>query len=163
MEYFKNIGHFIKYCKKLKDINKAEEKKEEIALLLKCFSVLEFTGVVLLFVTLLCTNNINNYSATAHFWVLTTPFDKINSCKYYNNNRIKSEDKEHKMKVLLLGGNQFLGRAISQKLIDLNCDLYLLNRGSRPNPEEAKFIKSDRNNSIRVCRRFSRCNTFLYK
>lgn len=46
------------------------------------------------------------------------------------------------MKILLLGGNQFLGRAISQKLIDLNYDLYLLNRGNRENPVGAKFIKS---------------------
>lgn len=50
------------------------------------------------------------------------------------------------MKILLLGGNQFLGRAISQKLIDLNYDLYLLNRGNRKNPMGAKFIKSDRDN-----------------
>ena len=50
------------------------------------------------------------------------------------------------MKILLLGGNQFLGRAISQKLIDLNYDLYLLNRGNRENPMGAKFIKSDRDN-----------------
>lgn len=48
------------------------------------------------------------------------------------------------MKILLLGGNQFLGRAISQKLIDLNYDIYLLNRGNRDNPKGAKFIKSDR-------------------
>lgn len=48
------------------------------------------------------------------------------------------------MKVLLLGGNQFLGYAISQKLIDYNYDLYLLNRGNRDNLKGAKFIKSDR-------------------
>lgn len=50
------------------------------------------------------------------------------------------------MKILLLGGNQFLGRAISKKLIDLDYDLYLLNRGNRDNPKGAKFIKADRDN-----------------
>lgn len=50
------------------------------------------------------------------------------------------------MKVLLLGGNQFLGLAISEKLINLNCNLYVLNRGNRENLKGVKFIKVDRNN-----------------
>lgn len=50
------------------------------------------------------------------------------------------------MKVLLLGGNQFLGRAISQKLTNLNFNVFVLNRGNRENPEGTQFIRSDRDN-----------------
>lgn len=50
------------------------------------------------------------------------------------------------MKVLVLGGNQFLGETISKKLIILGHEVYVLNRGTRENPKGTIFIKADRNN-----------------
>ena len=37
------------------------------------------------------------------------------------------------MKILVLGGNQFLGKALCKKLLELGHRVYALNRGTREN------------------------------
>lgn len=48
-------------------------------------------------------------------------------------------------KVLLMGGNQFLGKRLCEFLLDKGYKVYILNRGSRPNPKRAELLKCDRN------------------
>lgn len=50
------------------------------------------------------------------------------------------------MKILVMGGNQFLGKALVKKLLLRNHDVSVLNRGSRENLKGAFHIKADRNN-----------------
>lgn len=50
------------------------------------------------------------------------------------------------MKILVMGGNQFLGKALVKKLLLRNYDVSVLNRGSRENLKGAFHIKADRNN-----------------
>lgn len=53
-------------------------------------------------------------------------------------------------KVLVMGGNQFLGKAVTEKLLELNYCVYVLNRGTRKNLLGANFLKCDRNNKIEL-------------
>ncbi len=48
-------------------------------------------------------------------------------------------------KILILGGNQFVGKSIGETLVEAGYKVYLLNRGSRPNPEGTTHLKGDRN------------------
>ena len=48
-------------------------------------------------------------------------------------------------KVLILGGNQFLGKHISDKLIEEEYQVYVFNRGTRKNSPKAIHLKGDRN------------------
>lgn len=50
------------------------------------------------------------------------------------------------IKVLVLGGSVFIGRAITEKFIRNGDDVYVLNRGNHPCPEGAKQLIADRNN-----------------
>lgn len=49
-------------------------------------------------------------------------------------------------KILILGGNQFVGKAITKRLLEKNYDIYVLNRGTKENLKNAVHIKCDRNN-----------------
>lgn len=51
-------------------------------------------------------------------------------------------------KVLLMGGNQFVGKRMCELLLKKKFEVYILNRGTRKNPEGAKFIKCDRNDEL---------------
>jgi dTDP-glucose 4,6-dehydratase len=48
-------------------------------------------------------------------------------------------------KILILGGNQFLGKHICDKLIAEKYQVYVFNRGTRRNPPGAIHLKGDRN------------------
>ncbi len=50
-------------------------------------------------------------------------------------------------RILIFGGNQFVGRSIGEALLENDYEVYLFNRGSRPNPPGAIHLKGDRNNS----------------
>lgn len=50
------------------------------------------------------------------------------------------------MKILVMGGNQFLGKALAEKLITLNYKVFVLNRGNRENIIGTNHIKVDRAN-----------------
>lgn len=50
------------------------------------------------------------------------------------------------MKILVMGGNQFLGKALTEKLLVENYEVFVLNRGNRENSTEATHIKVDRDN-----------------
>lgn len=50
------------------------------------------------------------------------------------------------MKILVMGGNQFLGKALTEKLLAQKYEVFVLNRGSRKNLTEATHIKVDRDN-----------------
>lgn len=50
------------------------------------------------------------------------------------------------MKILVMGGNQFLGKALTEKLLAQKYKVFVLNRGSRKNLTEATHIKVDRDN-----------------
>lgn len=45
-------------------------------------------------------------------------------------------------KILLMGGNQFLGKRLCEFLLDKGYTVYILNRGNRINPDGAEFLKS---------------------
>lgn len=47
--------------------------------------------------------------------------------------------------ILLMGGNQFTGKKLCEFLLNKGYKVYVLNRGNRPNPEKAEFLKCDRN------------------
>lgn len=49
-------------------------------------------------------------------------------------------------KVLIFGGNQFVGRHICERLIEDGYQVYVVNRGSRKNPQGAIHLRGDRNN-----------------
>lgn len=48
-------------------------------------------------------------------------------------------------KILLMGGNQFLGKKLYEFLLNKGYTVYILNRGNRINPDGAEFLKCDRN------------------
>mgnify|MGYP002236313940 CR=1 FL=1 len=52
------------------------------------------------------------------------------------------------MKVLLIGGTGTISSAVSKRLTEQGCELYLLNRGTRniELPENARCIQADINN-----------------
>ena len=49
-------------------------------------------------------------------------------------------------KILVMGGNQFVGKEIVKKFLEKKYQVYVLNRGIRKNNEEAIFLEADRNN-----------------
>lgn len=49
-------------------------------------------------------------------------------------------------KILIMGGNQFVGKEIVKKFLEKDYIIYVLNRGMRKNIEEVSFLKADRNN-----------------
>ena len=49
-------------------------------------------------------------------------------------------------KILVMGGNQFVGKEIVKKFLEKKYQVYVLNRGMRKNKEEAIFLEADRNN-----------------
>ena len=51
-------------------------------------------------------------------------------------------------KILIMGGNQFVGKEIVKKFLEKDHIVYVLNRGTRKNIEGVFFLKADRNNYI---------------
>ena len=51
-------------------------------------------------------------------------------------------------KILIMGGNQFVGKEIVKNFLEKNYIVYVLNRGTRKNIEGVFFLKADRNNYI---------------
>lgn len=49
-------------------------------------------------------------------------------------------------KVLIFGGNQFVGRHVCERLLEDGHQVYVVNRGSRRNPLGAIHLRGDRNN-----------------
>ena len=49
-------------------------------------------------------------------------------------------------KILVMGGNQFVGKEIVKKFLEKKYQVYVLNRGMRKNIEKAIFLEADRNN-----------------
>ena len=53
-------------------------------------------------------------------------------------------------KILIMGGNQFVGKEIVKKFLEKDHIVYVLNRGRRKNIEGVFFLKADRNNYIEI-------------
>ena len=53
-------------------------------------------------------------------------------------------------KILIMGGNQFVGKEIVKKLLEKDYVIYILNRGTRKNIEGVFFLKADRNNYVEM-------------
>ena len=53
-------------------------------------------------------------------------------------------------KILIVGGNQFVGKEIAKKFLEKNNTVYVLNRGTRKNIEGVIFLKTDRDNYIEM-------------
>ena len=53
-------------------------------------------------------------------------------------------------KILVMGGNQFVGKEIVKKFLEKDYTIYILNRGTRKNIEEVIFFKVDRDNFIEM-------------
>ena len=53
-------------------------------------------------------------------------------------------------KILIMGGNQFVGKEIVKKFLGKDYTVYVLNRGTRKNIEEVIFLKVDRDNFIEM-------------
>jgi len=53
-------------------------------------------------------------------------------------------------KILIMGGNQFVGKEITKKFLDKDYTVYVLNRGTRKNIEGVIFLKADRDNLIEM-------------
>ena len=53
-------------------------------------------------------------------------------------------------KILIMGGNQFVGKEIVKKCLEKDYTIYILNRGTRKNIEEVIFFKVDRDNFIEM-------------
>ena len=51
-------------------------------------------------------------------------------------------------KILIMGGNQFIGKEIVKNFLEKDYIVYVLNRGTRKNIEGVFFLKADRNNYI---------------
>ncbi len=43
--------------------------------------------------------------------------------------------------ILLMGGNQFLGKKLCEFLLNKKYTVYILNRGTKPSPDGAEFFK----------------------
>jgi nucleoside-diphosphate-sugar epimerase len=58
------------------------------------------------------------------------------------------------MKALFIGGTGTISSAITKQLVDMGCELYLLNRGSRKHrlSEGVNFLQADINNEDQVSR-----------
>ena len=53
-------------------------------------------------------------------------------------------------KILIMGGNQFVGKEIAKKFLDKDYTVYVLNRGTRKNIKGVFFLKVDRDNFIEM-------------
>ena len=53
-------------------------------------------------------------------------------------------------KILIMGGNQFVGKEIAKNFLEKDYTVYVLNRGTRKNIEEVFFLKVDRDNFIEM-------------
>ena len=53
-------------------------------------------------------------------------------------------------KILIMGGNQFVGKEITKKFLEKDYTIYVLNRGTRKNIEGVVFLKADRDNFIEM-------------
>ena len=53
-------------------------------------------------------------------------------------------------KILIMGGNEFVGKEIAKKFLEKNNTVYVLNRGTRKNIEGVIFLKTDRDNYIEM-------------
>ena len=53
-------------------------------------------------------------------------------------------------KILIMGGNQFVGKEIVKKFLEKDYTIYILNRRTRKNIEEVIFFKVDRDNFIEM-------------
>ena len=53
-------------------------------------------------------------------------------------------------KILIMGGNQFVGKEIAKNFLEKDYTVYVLNRGMRKNIEEVIFFKVDRDNFIEM-------------
>ena len=53
-------------------------------------------------------------------------------------------------KILILGGNQFVGKEITKKFLEKDYIVYVLNRGIKKNITEAVFLKADRDNYVEM-------------
>ena len=49
-------------------------------------------------------------------------------------------------KVLVMGGNQFLGKRVCEILLEKKYEVFAINRGNRENLKNVDFLKCDRNN-----------------
>ena len=65
-------------------------------------------------------------------------------------------------KILIMGGNQFVGKEIVKKFLEKDYTIYILNRGTRKNIEEVIFFKVDRDNFIEMEKYFKeyRCRHY---
>ena len=53
-------------------------------------------------------------------------------------------------KILIVGGNQFVGKEITKKFLEKDYIVYVLNRGIKKNIIEAVFLKADRDNYVEM-------------
>jgi len=53
-------------------------------------------------------------------------------------------------KILIMGGNQFVGKEIAKKFLDKDYTVYVLNRGTRKNIKGVFFLKVDRDNFVEM-------------
>lgn len=53
-------------------------------------------------------------------------------------------------KILIMGGNQFVGKEIAKNFLEKDYTVYALNRGTRKNIEGVIFLKADRDNLIEM-------------
>ncbi|WP_336175390.1 SDR family oxidoreductase [Fusobacterium polymorphum] len=53
-------------------------------------------------------------------------------------------------KILIIGGNQFVGKEIAKNFLEKDYTVYVLNRGTRKNIEGVIFLKTDRDNYIEM-------------
>ena len=53
-------------------------------------------------------------------------------------------------KILIVGGNQFVGKEITKKFLEKDYIVYVLNRGIKKNITEAVFLKADRDNYVEM-------------
>ena len=53
-------------------------------------------------------------------------------------------------KILIMGGNKFVGKEIVKKFLEKDYIVYVINRGMRKNIEGVVFLKADRNNLVEI-------------
>lgn len=53
-------------------------------------------------------------------------------------------------KILIVGGNQFVGKEIAKKFLEKDYIVYVLNRGIKKNITETVFLKADRDNYVEM-------------
>ena len=53
---------------------------------------------------------------------------------------------DKKKKILVTGGTVFVSKYVAEYFVKKGCDVYVLNRNSRPQSEGVTLIEADRNN-----------------